>query len=268
MLVDMGDLPEPDTGVLSENLFSSTQPTPHPVSQPTHMPAPSNPPQPQQPAPTPIILPVPSVGKPVKSEVSSDVRPSEPAQLSFNTAPLIPPLLKVSQDAGSAGGSGASYRGVLSSVDASSHLYTPKTWSSMCPADMQAVMPMEPKPEVKAVSEQKPSTQPEQPRDVFANLQGGGSLLQKISGKRPEVKDTSIVSGLPKPVNSAPVINTRPNNGTMHSKMQPSYPYHPFTQEDMKVISHDAITANAKIEEEKAHSLKRKLEEAVPNGDT
>lgn len=266
MLVDMGDLPEPDTGVLSENLFSSTQPTPQP--QPTQMPAPSIPP-PHQPAPSPIILPTPSVGKPIKSEVSSDVRP-EPPQPSANTAPLIPPLLKVSPDVGPTAGSGASYRGVLSSVDATSHLYTSKTWSSMCPSDMQAVMPMDSKLELKSetkASEPKPSTPPE-PRDVFANLQGGGSLLQKISGKKPEVKDTSIVSGLPRPVNPAPVINTRPNNGSIQSKFQQSYPYHPFTQEDMRVISHDAITANAKMEEEKSHSLKRKLEETVPNGDT
>ena len=259
MLVDMGDLPEPDTGVLSENLFSNPQPMPQ--LMPTQMSAPSPLPPSQQTSPVPIILPSPSVGKSIKGEIGADTRP-EPSQPSPAVASLIPPLLKVSQDSGAAAGSGTSYRGVLSSVDASSHLYTPKAWSSVCPSDMQAVMPMEP---LKA-TESKPPL-PTEPRDMFANLQGGGSLLQKISGKRPEVKDTSIVSGLPKPMHAAPSANNRPTNGTVHSKVQPSYPYHPFTQEDMKVISHDAISANAKVEEEKAHSLKRKLEEVIPNGE-
>lgn len=260
MLVDMGDLPEPDTGVLSENLFSNPQPLYHPGPQ--MISAPSIPPLHH---PAPMVLPSPPTGKiEVKTEVNPEMR--QDAQRSSNTAPLIPPLLKVTQDGGQAPGSGTSYRGILNSVDASSHLYTPKMWSSVCPADMQAVMPMEPKNDNKN-PESKPPV-PQDTRDVFANLQGGGSLLQKISGKRPDVKDTSIVSGLPKPTTSAPNISTRPNNGLVPSKANPPYPYHPFTQEDMKVISHDAITANAKMEEEKAHSLKRKLEDVAPNSDT
>lgn len=215
----MGDLPEPDTGVLSENLFASSQPP--------------MPPQRQQHVEVNVESYYPGA--------SSSSLPPPVIQPIIHHPPHPPtPLPPVSYQ----------HRGVANVVDAASHLYPSKgSWSGSNTSEMQAVISA-----AAALKPQEPSklstnlyvhsTDPKRP---LSNVQGGGSILQNINGKK-EVKDLSIVSGLP-PSRPPPVVPVQP---AVPSGRATSYP--PMHQE--AALVHDELDV--------VGGVKRKYESASP----
>jgi hypothetical protein len=285
MLVDMGDLPEPETGVLSENLFGgptvvSNQATPslqqQPLQQQQHMQH-TQPPIPYQQQ----ILQMQQHARGAEDMMVLSQTPSV-AALSYEKESL-----RAAHEQSRLNGS-SSYKGVLSSADATSHLYASKPWATAgLGSDMQAVLvgasptsqsTSRPEEETKVNISSPPALEStrsqsyEAGRNLFSQLPQGGSLLQNINGKKPvDNRDYSLVTGLPVIRSNVVAFNSPSSSSTSHSKpaalpvstgssngkSQQPYAYNAYVTD----VNTEASTMANNLEIEKSAANKRKLEE-------
>ena len=281
MLVDMGDLPEPDTGVLSENLFPATLPEGGASSAATSSSAgASHHHQQLQPKAEPGIDHIVSHYPGGLGTAGDTHRQEPPADGAPRPSKALTP--------------GDKYypRDVHSSAESSSHLYGSRgqgPWGGSGEGDMHAVT---------EAGASGSTAHPEGSssrggghltsahadggvKSAYSALQGGGSLLQNMNGRRGDVKDYSLITGLPNTLKTAAGVVVKseaaPNGSlTLSSAMEcaaTSLYYQSWPNDDSKSAGYEAISKhNIKAEPEERYAapgsstplqqqlLKRKLE--------
>ena len=278
MLVDMGDLPEPDTGVLSENLFPPSSSSSAPASSSSSSFSSSSSPSSSSAVENPPPLSSSHADKAGKSSTSNVV---DSSSLGLSLKALSPPSLSLNANPSlnSSGNGSSSYRGLLSSVDGTSHMYNPRAWAAndvaATASDLHAINALAPSGETNAENRGLAG-------GGLPTLQGGGSLLQNMNGKK-ETKDYSLVTGLPKtivtsssssqksPALPSAILSSSPptavgslRQSSSAGNLKPrtgASNYHPFPPEDVRTLTQEALPSRLKVDDAGGVSGKRKHED-------